>query len=177
MIRLLLRGAEAVTVCNERIGRAVSWLTLAMVLIYFGVVLLRYLFSSGSIALQESVTYLHAMVFMLAAAWTLTRDAHVRVDIFYARWSARSKDMADLAGSLLLLLPVAVFILLVSLEFVSESWRVRETSAQPGGLPYLYLLKALIPVMAAQLLLQALAQAITIAARLTGRLPSQTGSQ
>lgn len=175
-MRVLLRGAEAISVFNARIGRAVSWLTLAMVLIYFAVVVLRYLFSSGSIALQESVTYLHAMVFMLAAAWTLTRDAHVRVDIFYSRWSARSKDIADLAGSLLLLLPVAIFIFAASVAFVTESWRVHETSGQPGGLPYVYLLKTLILVMAAQLLLQALAQAITLAARLSGQRSTDTGN-
>lgn len=162
----LLRCATVVSSINRRIGRAVSWLTLAMVLIYFIVVLLRYLFSMGSIALQESVTYLHAMVFMLAAAWTLTQDAHVRVDIFYSRWGARGKAWSDLAGSLLLLLPVSAFILFASIEFVSESWRVRETSAQPGGLAYVYLLKTLILVMSVQLLLQSLAQAIHLLARL-----------
>lgn len=162
----LLRLAGAVSAFNRRMGRAVSWLTLAMVLVYFAVVLLRYLFSMGSIALQESVTYLHAMVFMLAAAWTLTQDAHVRVDIFYSRWSQRRKDWINLAGSLLLLLPVATFILMASIGFVSESWRVRETSAQPGGLAYVYLLKSLILVMSVQLLLQSLAQAIQLIARL-----------
>lgn len=172
----LLRAAGAVSSFNLRMGRAVSWLSLAMVLIYFMVVLLRYLFSTGSIALQESVTYLHAMVFMLAAAWTLTRDAHVRVDIFYARWSQRGKDWADLAGSLLLLLPVSVFLLLASIEFVSESWRVRETSGQPGGLAYVYLLKTLILVMSVQLLLQSLAQAIHLVARLRGVTHPSSGN-
>jgi TRAP-type mannitol/chloroaromatic compound transport system permease small subunit len=165
-MRELARIAGHITVFNGRIGAGVSWLTLAMVAVYFGVVVLRYLFSAGSIALQESVTYMHAAVFMLAAAWTLARDGHVRVDIFYSRWSARARDWADLAGSLLFLLPVAVFILAVCIGFVTESWRIRESSAQPGGLPYVYLLKTLILVMAAQLVLQALAQAVTIAARL-----------
>jgi TRAP-type mannitol/chloroaromatic compound transport system permease small subunit len=162
----LLRLATQVTALNTRIGRAVAWLTLAMVAIYFGVVLLRYLFNTGSIALQESVTYLHAVVFMLAAAWTLIRDGHVRVDIFYSRWGARAKDWADLAGSLVFLLPVALFLFAASLGFVADAWRIREASAQPGGLAYVYLLKTLILVMAGQLVLQALAQAVTIAGRL-----------
>lgn len=169
----LRRMAAGISALNRRIGLAVSWLTLAMVAVYFGVVLLRYLFSVGSIGLQESVSYMHAMVFMLAAAWTLSQDAHVRVDIFYSRWSPRAKDWANLLGSLLFLLPVAVFILAVSLGFVADAWRVRETSAQPGGLPYVYLLKSLILIMAAQLLLQALAQAIIIAARLSGTARSE----
>lgn len=167
-MKRLQRAAACVTALNTRVGAAVSWLTLGMVATYFAVVVLRYQFSFGSIALQESVTYMHAAVFMLAAAWTLTRDGHVRVDIFYSRWSARSRDWADLAGHLLFLLPVALFIFAVSVGFVTESWRVRETSAESGGLAYVYLLKTLILVMAAQLVLQALAQAITIAARLAG---------
>lgn len=164
----LLRAAGWITLVNTRIASAVAWLTLGMVAVYFTVVVLRYLFSIGSIALQESVTYMHAMVFMLAAAWTLAQDGHVRVDIFYSRWSARARDWADLVGSLLFLLPVAGFLFAVSLGFVTEAWRVRETSAEPGGLAYVYLLKTLILVMAAQLVLQALAQAITNVARLTG---------
>lgn len=170
----LQRLALGITAFNRRIGQWVSSLTLAMALVYFSVVVLRYLFSVGSIALQESVTYMHAMVFMLAAAWTLSADGHVRVDIFYSRWSARRKGWADLIGSLLFLLPMAVFIFITSLGFVSESWRVHETSAQPGGLAYVYLLKTLILVMAAQLVLQALAQAVMIAGRLAARPDSDT---
>lgn len=169
-MEILQRLAANITAFNSRIGQGVAWLTLAMAVAYFSVVVLRYLFSAGSIALQESVTYMHAMVFMLAAAWTLSVDGHVRVDIFYSRWSKRHKDWADLAGSLLFLLPVSIFILLASYGFVTESWRVQETSAQPGGLAYVYLLKTLILVMAVQLILQALAQAVTIACRLCGSL-------
>jgi TRAP-type mannitol/chloroaromatic compound transport system permease small subunit len=167
-VRALQRIAAQITALNTRIALLVSWLTLAMVAMYFGVVVLRYLFSAGSIALQESVTYMHATVVMLAAAWTLACDGHVRVDIFYSRWGARRKDWADLAGSLLFLLPMALFIFAVNVGFVSDAWRIRESSAQPGGLPYVYLLKTLSLVMAAQLVLQALAQAVTIAGRLAG---------
>jgi len=169
----LQRVATWITALNSRVGEWVSWLTLAMVAGYFAVVVMRYLFSAGSIALQESVTYMHAMVFMLAAAWTLAREGHVRVDIFYSRWGTRGKDWADLAGSLLFLLPVALFILAMSVGFVGESWRMRETSAEPGGLSYVYLLKSLILVMSAQLVLQALAQAVIIAGRLSATVQSE----
>lgn len=145
---------------NAGLGRAVAWATLAMVLIYFTVVVLRYLFDFGSIALQESVTYLHALVFMAAAAYTLQRDGHVRVDIFYSRWPQQRRAWVDLFGSLLLLMPFAVCLILFSWGYVEASWARLETSAEPGGLPFVYLLKSLILLMGTQLVLQALAQAI-----------------
>jgi TRAP-type mannitol/chloroaromatic compound transport system permease small subunit len=144
----------------ELTGRIISWLTLAMVIITFSVVVLRYVFESGSIALQESVTYLHAVVFMLCAAYTLKHDAHVRVDIFYQRWSARTRAWADLLGTLLLLVPVCIFIIASSLDYVSSSWSILEGSQEAGGLDGVYLLKTVIPVMAGLLLLQGCALAL-----------------
>lgn len=154
------RFANLIDRLNAGLGRGVAWCTLAMVLIYFAIVVLRYLFDFGSIALQESVTYLHALVFMGAAAYTLQRDGHVRVDIFYSRWPARRKALIDLLGSLLLLLPFALCLTLFSWNYVGASWARLETSAEPGGLPFVYLLKTLILVMGGQLLLQAIAQAL-----------------
>lgn len=154
---------------NTLIGRAVSWLTLATVLIYFTVVVLRYGFDLGWIGLQESALYSHSMVFMLAAAWTLRSGGHVRVDIFYSRWSERRRACADLFGSLFLLLPFALFLFAASFNYVAVSWRLMETSAEPGGLPLVWLLKSLIIVMAAQLTIQALLEARRALAVLRGR--------
>jgi TRAP-type mannitol/chloroaromatic compound transport system permease small subunit len=139
-------------------GRAVSWLTLLMVIVTFIVVVLRYVFDIGWIALQESVTYMHAMVFLVGASWTMQQDAHVRVDIFYSRFSTRTKAWVDLFGSLLLLLPVMVFIAWISWEYVIDSWEVLEGSREAGGLPAVFLLKSLIVVLAIMLMLQALVQ-------------------
>ena len=138
----------------EVTGRIIAWLTLGMVLITFTVVILRYLFQSGSIALQESVTYLHATVFMLGAAYTLKHDAHVRVDIAYQRFSPRTRAWIDLLGTLLLLFPVCLFIMFSSLEYVITSWSIQEGSREAGGLDGVFLLKTAIPVMAVLLLLQ-----------------------
>ena len=135
-------------------GRVVAWLTLAMGLITFTVVVQRYLFNSCSIALHESIIYLHAFVFMLGAAWTLKEDGHVRVDIFYGKMQPRTRAWINLLGSLLLLLPVCVFILYSSLGYVAQSWSIREGSQETGGLDAVYLLKTAIPVMAGLLLLQ-----------------------
>ncbi len=142
---------------NNGIGRAVSWLTVLMVLTTFIVVVLRYVFDSGWIALQESVVYMHSLVFMLAAAYTLNHDGHVRVDIFYQRFSVKQRAWVDCLGALFLLLPVSGFIIWSSWHYVTESWSVLEGSRHSGGLPGLFLLKSLIIVMAAQLALQAIA--------------------
>lgn len=141
----------------RHIGQAAAWLSLAVVLLSFTVVVLRYGFGLGWIWLQETVTYLHAAVFMLAAAWTLQADGHVRVDIFYRGRSERQKAVTDLAGYLLLLIPFCVFLLLIGWHYVASSWALLEGSREPGGLPFVYLLKSLILVLPAMLLLQALA--------------------
>jgi TRAP-type mannitol/chloroaromatic compound transport system permease small subunit len=141
-------------------GRSVSWLTLLMVIITFIVVVLRYAFDIGWIALQESVTYLHAMVFLIGASWAMQQEAHVRVDIFYSRMTARSKALVDLVGSIFMLLPVMLFITWVSWEYVIDSWDVLEGSREAGGLPTVFLLKTLILVMSAMLILQGLVQIV-----------------
>ena len=139
-------------------GRSVSWLTLLMVIVTFIVVVLRYVFDIGWIGLQESITYLHAMVFLIGAAWAMQQQAHVRVDIFYSRFSAKTRAWIDLLGSLFLLLPVMIFIAWISWEYVSDSWAVLEGSREAGGLPAVFLLKSLIPVLALMLVLQAFVQ-------------------
>lgn len=143
---------------SEWTGRFVAWFTLLMVVITFLIVILRYVFDIGWIAMQESVTYLHAMMFLLGAAYTLKHDGHVRVDIFYHRMSDRRKALVDMLGSALLLLPVCLFILLDSWDYVSDAWLYREGSNEPGGLPWVYWLKTSLLVMPVLLLLQGLAQ-------------------
>lgn len=139
-------------------GRTVSWLSLLLVLVTFAVVVLRYVFDSGSIALQETSGYLHATIFLVGMAYTLQQDAHVRVDIFYANFSNQTKAWVDLCGALFLLLPFMLFITWVSWSYIASSWSVFEGSREAGGLPGVFLLKSLILVMTALLSLQALTQ-------------------
>ena len=143
---------------NMQIGRAIAWLTLAMVLLTFTIVGLRYLFDTGWIWLQESVNWMHAAVFMLAAAYTLARDEHVRVDIFYRDFSPRQKAIVDAVGVIFLLLPFSIFLIWSSWDYVAASWAIRESSREAGGLvfPLVPLLKSFIPIMAAMLTLQAI---------------------
>lgn len=142
---------------SEWTGRALAWLTLAMVVVTVIVVVARYLFDAGWIALQESVTWMHGVVLMLGLAYTLKHDAHVRVDVFYRRFSARSRAWVDLVGAVLLLLPLCAFIAWSSWDYVAASWAVGESSREAGGLPGLFLLKTAIPIAAALLALQGLA--------------------
>ena len=129
-----------------------------MAVLTFVIVVLRYGFDLGWIALQESVLYLHACVFMLGAAFTFKDNGHVRVDIFYRNFSARNRALVDACGALLLLAPFTIFMVYTSWDYVAASWQIRETSAEAGGLiyPFPSLLKTLIPAMACMLLLQAL---------------------
>ena len=140
-------------------GRTISWCSLLLVLVTFIVVVLRYAFDTGSIALQESSTYLHAALFLVGMAYTLQQDAHVRVDILYARFSPTTKAWVDLCGALFMLLPFMLFISWISWEYILDSWAVLEGSREAGGLPAVFLLKSLILVMTTLLSLQALAQA------------------
>lgn len=151
MLQLL---ADKIDRLNDLIGRTIAWLTLGMVVVTFLVVLLRYAFSIGWISMQESVTYMHALVFMLGAAYTLLKGAHVRVDIFYQRVTLTTRAWIDLLGSILLLVPFCVFLIWASWDYVENSWQLLEGSREAGGLPAVFLLKTCIPAMAVLMLLQ-----------------------
>ena len=113
---------------TEVSGRLLSWLTILMVVLVVVVVITRYFLEIGSIALQESVTYLHAMVFMLGLAFTLKRGGHVRVDIFYRGYSIRGKAIVDLLGGLLFLLHFCLLIFISSWDYVMARWAIGEGS-------------------------------------------------
>lgn len=159
----LRRLADALRAINETAGRLIAWLTIPMVIGTFVVVLLRYAFDVGWIWMQESIVWMHAVVFMLAAAYTLNRDEHVRVDIFYREMPARRKAIVNILGTCLFLLPVAVFIFAISWDYVSVSWQIREGSREAGGLPYPFvpMLKSVIVATSLLLILQGLADLIS----------------
>ena len=144
---------------NDVIGRGVAWLTLAMVLITFAVVILRYIYSIGWVWMQESYVWLHGIVFMMGAGYTLLHNGHVRVDIIYRTAGVRYKAVIDLLGSFLLLLPMVTVVFLVSINYVTSSWLKLEESREAGGLPGLFLLKSVILAFCLLLGLQGLALA------------------
>lgn len=158
---------------TEVVGRSIAWLVIVMMAVQFAIVVMRYVFGLHSIVMQESVMYMHAMVFMLGAAWTLRHDGHVRVDIFYRKLSARGRAWIDLLGTLFLLFPVALFISISSLGYVTSSWAILERSPD-GGIPGVFLLKSLILVMMVLLMLQGVAQVIRQVLILRGKAPGNT---
>ena len=157
---VVARLGDRIDRLNAAIGRAASWCALAIVLIGFAVVLMRYVLGIGSIWLQESILYAHSALFLLAAAWTLQVGGHVRVDVFYADAAPRTKAWIELLGALLLLLPFCAAILYFSFPYVARSWAIFERSREASGLPLVFLLKTLIPLFALLLALQGVAQAI-----------------
>jgi TRAP-type mannitol/chloroaromatic compound transport system permease small subunit len=133
-------------------GKTAAWLTVAMVLLTFAIVILRYGFNLGWIWLQESVVYFHVTVFTVVTAWALQQDGHVRVDIFYTKMPDRKRALVDLLGTLFFLVPFCLFILATAWPYVASSWKVLEGSREAGGLPLVFLLKSLILVMPVLLL-------------------------
>lgn len=155
---------------SEITGQFTAWLTLLMVVVTFVIVVMRYVFDAGLIWMQESVVWMHAFVFMIGAAYTLQRDEHVRVDIFYREMSARGRAWIDLLGVLVFLLPLCIFLALKAWDFVAFSWALAETSRESGGLPYplLPMLKTLLILMPAAVGLQGMSLALKSLAIIRG---------
>lgn len=138
--------AAAIDRTNDLVGRVTAWLAIAMVLVQFTVVIMRYVFGISWLMMQESIIYMHGIMFMVAAGYTLLHDGHVRVDIFYRDASERTKALVDMLGSLLLLLPVTIVILIGTIPYVRQSWASLEGSVETSGIPAVYLLKTVILV-------------------------------
>ena len=149
----------------DRIGRAASWLTLAIVVLMATNVLLRYAFSIGSVWSQELEWHLLAPLVLVGMTYALQQGEHVRVDIFYARYSARAKAAIDLLAAVLAL-ALALLVIRYSIGYVQQSYAIGEISSDPGGLTHRWLLKALIPLGFVLFALQALAQCVGAARRL-----------
>ena len=143
---------------TDTCGRLLGWLSLIMMILLCLVVLMRYGFDLGAVALQESVSYLHGTIFMLGAAHTLKHEGHVRVDIFYRNFSPRAKAWVNSLGGIIFLLPLCTYIFVISWEYVLQSWKIHEVSTEPGGIPAVFLLKTLIPVLSISLGLQTISE-------------------
>ncbi len=158
-------------------GRATAWLTSVLVALVCYDVFTRYWLNQSSVAVQEMEWHLFALIFLLAAAYTLRHDKHVRVDLIYANLTPQQKAWIDVIGGILFLIPFCLMIIVSSQEFVLNAFRVRETSPDPGGLPGRYLLKAVIPLGFTLLLLQGLATTCTALLTALGKNPSDGETQ
>ena len=160
--------ARAIDGLNNRVGRIVAWAALAMVLVQFTVVLMRYVYGIGSIFMQESIVYLHGILFMLGAGYTLLHGGHVRVDIFYAGANPRTKAWVDLLGVIVFLAPVCFVIFLFSYPYVQASWAVFEGSKETSGIQGVFLLKTVILIFAFLVALQGVSLALHSILVITG---------
>ncbi|URQ73478.1 TRAP transporter small permease subunit [SAR86 cluster bacterium] len=125
------------------------------------VVVSRYVFGIGILSLQELIIYCHGITFLVCSAYALKKDQHVRVDIFYRKFSKRRKKIINLFGNIFFLQPMLWVILILSIDYVSFSWLIKETSAEPGGLPFVYLYKSIILVSAVLLIMQSFANILS----------------
>lgn len=171
LLHLLQGLTRLIDAFTDITGRVLSWLTLLMMVLVCAVIASRLLELGYAIPLQESVTYLHAAVFLLGAAYTLRHNGHVRVDVFYDRYGPRARAAVNLAGTVLFLLPLCAVIWWLSWDYVMNSWAIRERSRESGGLSWVYLLKTLILVMPVTLGLQAIAEALRNVLLLAGVTP------
>ena len=164
------RAVTVIDALNRVTGNVVAWLTLAMVLVTSLSVAMRYMFEFGVIWLQESVTWMHAVVFMLGAAYTLQRDEHVRVDIFYRKMSPARRGLVDALGVILFVFPLCGYMLYESWGYVVASWSIREISVNSGGLPYPFvpLIKTALLIMPVAIALQGLSLLISSLLRMRG---------
>ncbi len=147
---------------NRYLGKLTAWLSFGMVIVMFGSVIQRYLLESNYIWQQELIQYMHAILFLCAAAYTLQKDKHVRVDVLYEGFSALQKARVNLFGIIVFLVPVTAAIAYLSYDFIAQSWSIMEHSREPGGLPGVFLLKTVIGIFAISILFQGISQIVSI---------------
>jgi TRAP-type mannitol/chloroaromatic compound transport system permease small subunit len=156
-MKLIQQIVHMIDSLNTRIGYAISWLSTVLVLVVCYDVFTRYFLRKSSVGVQELEWHIFAVLFLLAASYTLKVDNHVRVDVIYTQLSPRGKAWINMLGGLIFLIPFSILVIWASKGFISMSWAIQETSPDPGGLPYRYLLKAMIPVGFSLILLQGIA--------------------
>ena len=144
----------------SKTGKISSWFSLGLVLLISTDVLLRYVFNFSTAALYEMEWHLFAIIFLLASPYTLQKNKHVRVDVFYNNFSKRKKNIVDLIGNIIFLIPFSFIIFYTSLPFVEDSYSILESSPDPGGLPYRFIIKSIIPIAFFLLMMQGILNAI-----------------
>ncbi|MCK5825849.1 MAG: TRAP transporter small permease subunit [Desulfuromusa sp.] len=165
-IKLIIRLIDGL---NTKVGHAISWLSSFLVLVVCYDVFTRYFLRKSSVGVQELEWHIFAVLFLLAAAYTLKVDGHVRVDVIYTQLSPRGKAWVNLFGSLVFLIPFSILVIWASKGFISMSWMIQETSPDPGGLPFRYVLKAMIPAGFTLILLQGIALTLRSFCTIIGR--------
>ena len=153
------RLADGIDAFIDAVGRVTAWSSFALAAVMGGNVLLRYVFHTGTVWSQELEWHLMSPICLFGMSYALRHGEHVRVDVVFASFSERTKLLVEFITALISM-AVCVIVIDLSWKYVAYAWNIGEGSANPGGIPARYLLKALIPLGFALLLLQSLAQAI-----------------
>lgn len=153
------RLADGIDSFIDAVGRITAWSSFALAAVMGGNVLLRYVFHTGSVWSQELEWHLMSPICLFGMSYALRHGEHVRVDVMFAGFSNRNKFLVEFISSLLLI-AISLVVIWLSLHYVNQSWSIREDSANPGGIPARYILKALIPVGFALMAIQGLGHAI-----------------
>lgn len=154
---------------NEKVGYFTAWLTTLLVLVVCYDVFTRYVLNSSKVAVQELEWHIFSVIFLIGAAYTLLKDKHVRVDVFYMKMPEKIRAWIDFLGNLIFLIPYSMLVIYTSINFVKFSWMSREGSPDPGGLPGRYVLKACVTIGFILLVLQGLSEAIKAFSRIIGK--------
>jgi len=163
------RYIQLIDSINERIGNAIAWLTLLLVLVVCFDVVTRYVFKFSSVGVQELEWHLFAVIFLMGAAYTLKHEKHVRVDIIFSRLTEKKQALINLIGAGLFLIPFCLLMINSSIDFVWNSFIIGESSPDPGGLPARFILKAVLPVSFVFILLQGISVFFKSILILTGK--------
>jgi len=156
----LKRLSAWIDALNQWVGRGVAWVTLALVLVVFVDVVMRYLFNTSFVFTQELEWHLFAFIFLIGAGYTLLHDGHVRVDIIYQRVGLKPRAWINLCGVILFLIPGCIMVITTSFKFALNAFAIMEGSPDPGGIPFRYVIKSCIPVGFILLLLQGISLGI-----------------
>lgn len=172
-MQFLKKICAGIDTINDKVGRAVSWATLLLVLVTFSDVVMRYFFNTSYVFTQEMEWHIFAFIFLMGAGYTLKVDGHVRVEVFYGRLGPKGKAWVNLIGVLFFLFPSSILFIKTAIPFVVKSFQVMEGSPDPGGVPFRFLIKACIPAGYALILLQGISLGINSALGVVGAVNDQ----
>lgn len=144
----------------EKIGCGTSYIVVIMVFLVIITLFLRYVLNIGSVALQESIMYLHAIFFMFGISFAIKENAHVKIDILSNKFNSKQKDMIFILGIIFFMIPFSLFIIFISADMVVKSWGIMEQSSEAGGLNFVYILKSIIPLTGILILSQSISELI-----------------
>jgi TRAP-type mannitol/chloroaromatic compound transport system permease small subunit len=160
-MQLLRIACNKIDLVNEYVGRVVAWATLLLVVVTFTDVVMRYFFNTSYVFVQELEWHIFAFIFLMGAGYTLKKDGHVRVEVFYGRLGDKGKAWINLIGVIFFLIPSCALFIKTGIPFMVKSFNVMEGSPDPGGIPYRFILKGCIPAGYALILLQGISLGIS----------------